>query len=557
MLQGYFHAQTVERFQDASDGLRPLLGQTVRAALPVEREHAIQVPSLAGGAHLAQETQVRVGRAAQALDRLHARARSAYVPQGDLHEILQSAVPPTPGALQGEPLVHDRTEFPIQFPGRLGYVQPVEVRQGGAESLLRLFDAPGQALCALTTHGQFGLAVRCTNRPPTPARSGLRGAAQQGREGQDLEGGAHDGDLSLFGRTARGCERLPAGPGRDAQENPVRPTDGPRSNSAGSLGAVEADPQRLELRVPTHHSGRRLDEVLAELVPGRSRARLQKLVRRGAVSIDGRKVVRSNRRVVGGERLRVVLSPRSGSEEGTCANTAPPVLSVLHEDSELLAFDKPPGLLTHPAPGHTGWSVAELAQARFGPLPEEAGVRRPGIVHRLDRETSGVLVVARTSRAMATLRDHFRERRVQKTYLALVAGEARTEAWEIDRPLGPAPDGGDRQWIDPPSGGRPARTRFIVRTRFDGATLLECHPESGRRHQVRLHICASGLTLVEDALYRPRDVSRLPAGAPRVGRHALHSLHLALPHPLSGARLELTAPVPADLTRLLHWLRSV
>ena len=341
------------------------------------------------------------------------------------------------------------------------------------------------------------------------------------------------------------------------QKSPVRPWDGPQSIPAGSLGAVEPDPQRLELRVPTHHNGRRLDEVLAQLVPGRSRARLQKLVRRGAVRIDGRKVVRSNRRMAGGERLEVVLAPLSRSVLETGASAAPPALVVLYEDSELLAIDKPSGLLTHPAPGHTGWSVSELAQARFGPLPEEAGVRRPGIVHRLDRETSGVLLVARTDRAMATLRAHFRERRVEKTYLALVTGEASREAWEIDRPVGPAQEAGDRQWIDPPRGGRPARTRFTVRTRFAGATLLECHPQSGRRHQVRLHICASGLTLVEDAMYRPRDLSRLPAGAPRVGRHALHALHLALPHPLAGSRLELTAPVPADLTRLLDWLRSV
>ncbi len=308
--------------------------------------------------------------------------------------------------------------------------------------------------------------------------------------------------------------------------------------------------------MPAKQNGRRLDEVLAELVPGRSRARLQKLVRRGAVSVDGRKVVRSNQRVAGGARLEVVLLPHGGSGRKPDADTAPPTLSVLHEDSELLAIDKPPGLLTHPARGRTGWSVSELAEARFGPLPADAGVTRPGIVHRLDRETSGVLLVARTSRAMATLREHFREQRVKKTYLALVAGEARRDAWEIDRPLGPAPQGGDRQWIDPPTGARPACTRFTVRARFDGATLLACHPQSGRRHQVRLHICASGLTLVEDALYRPREVSRLPAQAPRVGRHALHALHLELPHPLTGARLELTAPVPADLTRLLHWLRT-
>jgi len=560
-LHGHFHAQAVELFQDATHGLRPLLRQVVRTTLLVEREHTIQVPPATCGSHLAQETHVRVGRAAQFLDRLHPRTRSACILQSDLHESLQSAVRCTSARLQAHALVHDQAQLPVQLQGRLGDVQPIEVQEGSAKAQLRLPDSLDQVLSALAKHGQRGLADLGLNLSHATALGGLRGDAQEGREGQDHEEGTHDGVLSLFGKRALGRESRGV---RFTQETRTGPGMGPgnrfqqpaTATPRGYSGAVESDPQRLELRVPKRQNGKRLDEVLAQLVPSRSRARLQKLVRRGAVSIDGRKVVRSNHRLSGGERLELRLSPDTGLEEATSARTAPPVLSVLHEDAELLAIDKPPGLLTHPARGHSGWSVSELAEARFGPLPDDAGVTRPGIVHRLDRETSGVLLVARTSASMATLRAHFRERRVEKTYLALVAGEPRRDAWEIDHPLGPAPDGGDRQWIEPPTGGRPARTRFTVRTRFDGATLLECHPESGRRHQVRLHICASDLTLVEDAMYRPREVSRLPAQAPRVGRHALHALRLALPHPLTGSRLQLTAPLPEDLEQLLTWLRT-
>lgn len=299
--------------------------------------------------------------------------------------------------------------------------------------------------------------------------------------------------------------------------------------------------RRFEL--DSEHQGLRLDEALEQLAPDLSRARLQKLVRRGQVRLRGKLVTRSNGRVNKGDSIELVGE-----------RSPPQPLEVLHADEHLLAINKPSGMLTHPAPGKTALSLAELADAEYGPLPTGAGVQRPGIVHRLDRETSGVILLARSDMAMAELKQQFAQRSVSKRYLALCAGPAPAEPWSVRSALGPDPRGGDRQWVDPPTGGREAHTDFKLLEQLGDLCWVEASPRTGRRHQVRLHLVASGLTLVGDELYQPRHPVAVPPRA-RVGRLALHAASLVVKHPSHGGRVTLEAPLPRDLQESLDRLR--
>ncbi len=332
-----------------------------------------------------------------------------------------------------------------------------------------------------------------------------------------------------------------------------------------------------EEQVPAELAGARLDEVLAALHPARTKAAWQKLVRRGAVRLDGRRVVRSNVRVPAGARLRIEGVERESAP-------APPELVVLHEDPHLAVVDKPAGLLTHGNEREQGGTLAELAARRLGRLPMLMGEHRPGIVHRLDRDTSGVLVLARTPAAMEALRAAFRERRVRKEYLALVEGEPAEERFEVDAPLGPADGHRDRQRVR--RDGRPAVTRIELLERLGPFSLLRCSPVTGRRHQIRVHLRHAGLPLVADPIYGPRPAAALPGGPGALRHHALHAARLVLDHPCAGGqqgvagpggraggeraaasaagdagsaspgRLDVSAPPRAELARLLEVLRA-
>lgn len=296
-----------------------------------------------------------------------------------------------------------------------------------------------------------------------------------------------------------------------------------RASRARRLPFVAAPAERI--LVPARFAGVRLDRALDELVPSRTRAQLQKLVRRGCVELDGRALRRSNVFLRGGETLRI-------------RGAAAPALDWLHVESAFAVVAKPPGLLVHPTDRDATTSVAQLAVARFGPLPS-AGEARPGIVHRLDRETSGVLVLARTDAALAELRDQFRARTVAKRYRALVHGAPRADRFEVDRPLAPVPGDRERLRVDP--GGRAAHSAFRVLRRWRDFALVEARPTTGRRHQLRVHLAHSGHPVVGDALYRPpRGVARVRA----LGHHALHAEALAFAHPETGRRVEFRAPPP-------------
>ncbi len=301
--------------------------------------------------------------------------------------------------------------------------------------------------------------------------------------------------------------------------------------------------------VPAELDGERLDRALEILVEGTSRARLQKMVRRGCVRISGRVRVRSNLPIRRGEVLELALDEPARGDADPAEE-----LRVVYEDADLAVIDKPAGLISHPNERFPAGTVADLAEQRYGPLPTALGEHRPGIVHRLDRETSGLMILARTREAMLELQRQFMGRRIQKTYLSLVHGEPRAERFEVDESIGP--DGGhpDRQRLSPPGLGLRAVTKVEVLEAFDGFAYLACRPKTGRRHQLRVHLASRGLPMVTDRLYQPAWV-RIPDGAPMPIRQALHAHGLELEHPTERRPLSFESPLPADLSMLLEWLR--
>jgi 23S rRNA pseudouridine1911/1915/1917 synthase len=310
----------------------------------------------------------------------------------------------------------------------------------------------------------------------------------------------------------------------------------------------------IRLLVPASLAGRRLDHVLDALVEGQSRAQLQKLVRRGRVRVNGKRVTRSNVNVNGS--AEITLEADGSREAGGEPTAAAARLRVLHEDAHILVIEKPTGMLTHPASRSRAPSVSEELNRRYGPLPTPFGEERPGIVHRLDRETSGLLVVGREERAMRHLQSQFRAQRVEKTYLALVSNVPPTEPFRIEEPLGPVPNKLDRQMVSPPSGAKAAATAVECVQTFARHALVACRPKTGRRHQIRVHLAFRGLPVLGDPLYGTRNHEPLPDGVSPPGRLALHAHELSFRHPESGQLVTFESELPEDLEWAVRQLGS-
>ncbi|QDU68276.1 RluA family pseudouridine synthase [Engelhardtia mirabilis] len=305
-----------------------------------------------------------------------------------------------------------------------------------------------------------------------------------------------------------------------------------------------------ERAVPRELAGQSLDRVLAGLWPDQTRSAWQKRVRRGEVRLDGKVVNRSNLRIQKGQRVSV------GGAVAEAGQVAPlPDPTVLFEDEHVLALDKPPGWLTHAADRAAGPTIVSFA-AKLGPLADAEDPDRPGVVHRLDRGTSGVILLARTPLALERLRDAFRARRTDKRYTALVHGEPAVDEFEVDLPLRGGASGADRQLAGRHAKAKEARTRVWVLERLGAASLVECKPETGRRHQIRVHLQEAGFPVVNDPLYRaPAELRPTVPRLPR-GRHALHAASLTLRHPAGGRELSVRAPLPEDLLGALEVLRG-
>jgi 23S rRNA pseudouridine1911/1915/1917 synthase len=297
-------------------------------------------------------------------------------------------------------------------------------------------------------------------------------------------------------------------------------------------------------------AGERLDVFVARRCPGLSRSLVQRLIREGRVTIgDPPSAGRAGQRLERGDRVLV----RMPSEEPDALRPEPLPLTILYEDADLLVIDKPAGLTVHPAVG-VRWGT--LAAALLAYRPELAGVggpERPGIVHRLDRDTSGLLVVAKNEAARAALARQWKERQVKKGYLALVCGRLEPPQGVIDAPIGRDPR--HRQRMAVLEGGRAARTAYRVRcylpagpARQEAYSLVEVTPSTGRTHQIRVHFAALGHPLVGDRAYgRPSSVLR---------RQFLHADRLAFRHPVDGRPLEFESPLPEDLRQALERLAA-
>jgi 23S rRNA pseudouridine1911/1915/1917 synthase len=290
-----------------------------------------------------------------------------------------------------------------------------------------------------------------------------------------------------------------------------------------------------------------------------SRSRLQKLIAEGSVRVDG-KAARAAHVVHAGEEVSVeVPEPRETTLD---AEDIP--LSILYEDGDLLAIDKPAGLVVHPAPGHPSGTLVNALLHYVRDLAGIGGELRPGIVHRLDRDTTGVLLVAKTDRAHQLLSRQMRRRTLRKEYLALAAGVPGVRKGEVTFPIGRDPRDRKRMKAfpprggDPPAGAREARTLFEIEKEWPalGVTLLRCRLVTGRTHQIRVHLAEAGLPLVGDPVYGRARYPRVKDEALRsrladFPRQALHAERVAFHHPETQELTEVRAPVPRDIRELL------
>jgi 23S rRNA pseudouridine1911/1915/1917 synthase len=289
----------------------------------------------------------------------------------------------------------------------------------------------------------------------------------------------------------------------------------------------------------------RLDLALAA-ASGRPRAQVRRWIDEGRVRMNAAPA-RASQRVHAGDVLEA-----DPPEPVRCELAPEPIpLAVLYEDAELIVVDKPAGLVVHPAPGHAGGTLVNALLHHCGDLAGIGGVLRPGIVHRLDRDTSGALVAAKNDAAHHVLSEQFRAHSVERVYLALVRGLPRADAGRVDRPIGRHPRDRKRMSVVT-ARGRASATRWRVLRRFEksGVSWLEVRPETGRTHQIRVHLAASGLPLVGDPVYGRAERGRLLA------RPALHASVLGFVHPQSGEKLRFEAPLPDDLARALRVLEA-
>ncbi len=306
-----------------------------------------------------------------------------------------------------------------------------------------------------------------------------------------------------------------------------------------------------EARVPDSAAGRRFDAVLAELFPEFSRSRLAGWIRDGDALLDGR-TVRPRDPVRGGELVR--LAARLAVE--TTAEPQDIPLRLLHEDAEVIVIDKPAGLVVHPGAGNPDGT---LVNALLHLDPSLEALPRAGVVHRLDKDTSGVMVVARTVQAQTALVAQLSARGVHRQYLAVVVG-ALVAGGTVDAPIDRHPR--DRVRMAVREDGREAVTHYRLRERFRAHTALECRLETGRTHQIRVHLAHARHPIVGDPLYGgplrlPKGASDGLASALRgFGRQALHAETLEFTHPASGEPLRCSAPVPDDLLALMAALRE-
>ena len=315
-----------------------------------------------------------------------------------------------------------------------------------------------------------------------------------------------------------------------------------------------------EFAVKARMVGKRIDAYLASRYSDYSRSVVQKVIDASAVLVNGQPV-KASYRVREGDQIRIWLPELW---DGTPTPEDIPI-EVVYEDEVLTVVNKPRGMVAHPARGNWRGTLVNALQFRFDTLSTEAGENRPGIVHRLDRDTTGLLIVAKDNQAHRKLALQFEQRTIKKEYLAIVAGVPQRDSDYIERTIGFHPTSREKMAIRlPEDGGKPATTFYEVMERFRGYAIVRCKPETGRTHQIRVHLTHIGHPIVADKSYSGRE--RLTLGdlagpdapdAERVliDRQALHAHRLQFTHPVSGQELSLCAPLPDDMAATIEALR--
>ena len=314
-----------------------------------------------------------------------------------------------------------------------------------------------------------------------------------------------------------------------------------------------SDNPSLHLSVPAGNEGERLDAFLASHVEGWSRARLQRLIEEADVLVNGR-AVKSSYKIRLDDEIEIELTPPPST--AFVPENIP--LNIVYEDDEVIVVNKPAGIVVHPAAGVASGTLANALAFHFQQLSTSGGLARPGIVHRLDKGTSGLMVVAKTESAHENLADQFRDREIFKSYVALVHGNVEKRTGQIDQPI--ARDRGNRTRMAVVRGGRPSLSIYRVRKRWERFTLLNVELKTGRTHQIRVHLAWLKHPVVGDDAYgsgRDKTIPdhQLRAAIGTLGRQFLHAEQLGFRHPKTTEELRFSAPLPSELQAVLDEIK--
>ena len=314
---------------------------------------------------------------------------------------------------------------------------------------------------------------------------------------------------------------------------------------------MEAAQEKDVTRIPREFAGKRADVFLSDFLKNLSRSSIKRHIELGNILID-QKIFKPSKIISGGESLSVNIPPPE-----PCGIKGERVdIEVLYEDSDIIVVNKPPGMVVHPGAGVTSGTLVNALVHMCGDLSGIGGKTRPGIVHRLDKETSGIMVVAKNDRTHGNLSEQFKARETEKEYVAVVSGGMKKNSGVFTSPIGRNPSNRVKM-TSFSRAARDAETRWEVAERLFGATLVRVWPKTGRTHQIRVHFSENGFPVLGDKVYggrksRPRNSATLGV---LIKRHALHAKSLGFTHPSTGSRVEFTAEIPEDMTSAIDFLR--
>ena len=299
--------------------------------------------------------------------------------------------------------------------------------------------------------------------------------------------------------------------------------------------------QQFEYDIDPACARKRLDIFLTEIQADITRSYIKKLIEAERVTVNGAPA-KAHYKLKEGDRVEVEVPDPEPLE----VKPEPIPLNIVYEDASLIVIDKPPGMVVHPAPGHSGGTLVNALLHHCHDLAGIGGVERPGIVHRLDKDTSGLIVAAKTEACMQSLTRQFKERDIHKVYLAMAKGTFESKTGTIDVPIGRHKTHRKKMSTHTPAG-REAQTRYEVIRQLDGYAYLQLFPKTGRTHQLRVHLASIGHPILGDRLYG----GTLGPGLPQIARQALHAHRLELTHPVTGNLLQFESPLPSDMENLL------